>query len=126
LTTANEYTDTAAAETLSSANAYTDTQISNLESSFNDYRLQTEQRFKEIDKRFDRQGAMNAAMANMALSTAGLQGVNRVGVGAGFQGKEQAVAIGYQRVINPNTTLNISGALSDEEKSGGVGVGFSW
>ena len=46
-----------------------------------DHRLETAQRFQEVDKRFDRQGAMSAAMMNMALSTNGLAGQNRLGVG---------------------------------------------
>ena len=114
------------ADTLSSANSYTDTKFANIESVFKDYSLQTERRFQEVNKRFDRQGAMSAAMMNMATSTSGLQGRNRIGVGAGLQGQEQAVAVGYQRVVNSNTTLTISGALSREESSGGVGVGFGW
>ena len=113
-------------DTLSSANSYADTRFAGLESTFKDYSLQTERRFQEVDKRFDRQGAMSAAMMNMATSTAGLRGQNRIGVGAGLQGAEQAVAVGYQRMINENTSLSISGALSKEESSGGVGVGFSW
>ena len=113
-------------DTLSSANSYTDTRFAGLESTFKDYSLQTERRFQEVDKRFDRQGAMSAAMMNMATSTAGLRGQNRIGVGAGLQGADQAVAVGYQRMINENTSLSISGALSKEESSGGVGVGFSW
>lgn len=63
---------------------------------------------------------------NMAVSTSGLQGRNRIGVGAGFQGDEKAIAVGYQRMVNQNTSLSISGAMTEEEKSGGVGVGFSW
>ena len=114
------------ADTLNSAKNYTDARFADLENTFKDYSLQTERRFQEVDKRFDRQGAMSAAMMNMATSTSGLRGQNRVGVGAGFQGQEQAVAVGYQRVINDNTSLSISGALTKEESSGGVGVGFSW
>lgn len=62
----------------------------------------------------------------MAVSTSGLQGRNRIGVGAGFQGDEKAIAVGYQRMVNQNTSLSISSAMTEEEKSGGVGVGFSW
>ena len=47
-------------------------------------------------------------------------------MGAGFQGQEQAVSIGYQRIINDNTSLTIGGAFTKEESSGGVGVGFGW
>ena len=113
-------------DTLKSAKSYTDTRIQSLESSFADHRLETAQRFQEVDQRFDRQGAMSAAMMNMALSTNGLAGQNRIGVGAGMQGDEQAVSVGYQRLINPNTSISISGALTKEESSGGVGIGFGW
>ena len=110
-------------ETLKSSKEYTDTRISTLESSFSDFSDQTDRRFKEVDKRFDRQGAMSAAMMNMATSTAGLKGLNRVGVAAGFQGGEKAVAIGYQRIVSENVSLSVGGAFTDED---GSGVGFSW
>jgi trimeric autotransporter adhesin len=113
-------------ETLKSSKDYTDTRINSLESSFADLSSQMDRRFKEVDKRFDRQGAMSAAMMNMAASTAGLKGLNRVGVAAGFQGSEKAVAIGYQRIVNENISLSIGGAFTDNEGSGGAGVGFSW
>lgn len=113
-------------ETLKSSKEYTDTRVSTLESSFSDFSYQTDLRFKEVDKRFDRQGAMSAAMMNMATSTAGLKGLNRVGVAAGFQGNEKAVAIGYQRIISANTSLSLGGAFTDKDSSGGAGIGFSW
>ena len=113
-------------ETLKSSKEYTDTRVSTLESSFSDFSYQTDRRFKEVDKRFDRQGAMSAAMMNMATSTAGLKGLNRVGVAAGFQGDEKAVAIGYQRIVSENVSLSVGGAFTDEDGSGGAGVGFSW
>ena len=109
-----------------SANSYTNERVNALNSAFNDYRMETEQRFQKVDERFNRQGAMTAAMMNMASSAASVRGQNRVGVGAGFQGQEQAVSIGYQRIINENTSLTIGGAFTKEESSGGVGVGFGW
>lgn len=45
---------------------------------------------------------------------------------ASFSVFGKAVAIGYQRVVNANTSLTISGAFTEEESSGGVGVGFGW
>ena len=113
-------------DTLKTSKDYTDTRISGLESSFTDFSLQTEHRFKEVDKRFDRQGAMSSAMMNMATSTSGLKGLNRVGVGAGFQGSEKAVAVGYQRIVSDNVSLSLGGAFTEDESSGGAGVGFSW
>ncbi|WP_171553305.1 YadA-like family protein, partial [Acinetobacter sp. Ac_5812] len=112
--------------TASSANSYTNERVNALNSAFQDYRMETEQRFQKVDERFNRQGAMTAAMMNMASSASSVKGQNRVGVGAGFQGQEQAVSIGYQRIINENTSLTIGGAFTKEESSGGVGVGFGW
>ncbi|ENV11539.1 hypothetical protein F966_00094, partial [Acinetobacter higginsii] len=109
-----------------SANSYTNERVNALNSAFQDYRVETEQRFQKVDERFNRQGAMTAAMMNMASSASSVKGLNRVGVGAGFQGQEQAVSIGYQRIINENTSLTIGGAFTKEESSGGVGVGFGW
>jgi hypothetical protein len=109
-----------------STNSYTNERVNALNSAFNDYRMETEQRFHKVDERFNRQGAMTAAMMNMSSSAASVKGQNRVGVGAGFQGQEQAVSIGYQRIINDNTSLTIGGAFTKEESSGGVGVGFGW
>ena len=113
-------------ETLKSSKDYTDTRVSALERSFSDFSYQTDRRFQEVDKRFDRQGAMSAAMMNMATSTAGLKGLNRVGLAAGFQGDEKAIAIGYQRIVSENLSLSLGGAFTDEDGSGGAGIGFSW
>ncbi|MGP5537426.1 YadA-like family protein, partial [Psychrobacter glacincola] len=111
---------------IETSNTYTDTKFNALNDSIHNYLQDNGQRFKEIDDRFDRQGAMSAAMLNMATSTSGLQGKNRIGVGAGFQGSEQAVSLGYQRVINPNTSFSLGGAFTKDENSGGMGMGFSW
>ncbi|WP_374668506.1 YadA family autotransporter adhesin [Acinetobacter sp.] len=110
----------------SSANTYTNDRVNALNSAFQDYRMETEQRFQKVDERFNRQGAMTAAMMNMSSSAASVKGRNRIGVGAGFQGQEQAVSVGYQRLINENTSLSIGGAFTEKESSGGVGVGFGW
>ncbi len=95
---------------IETANAYTDTGIATLNNTFQSYEYENDRRFREVDERFDRQGAMSAAMLNMATSTSGLSGKNRIGVGAGFQGSEQAVSLGYQRVIHPNASVSVGGA----------------
>ena len=117
---------TAKTSAIETSKTYTDTRFASLNDSFQSYVQESGQRFKEIDERFDRQGAMSAAMLNMATSTSGLQGKNRIGVGAGFQGSEQAVSLGYQRVINPNASVSLGGAFTKDESSGGMGMGFSW
>ena len=42
-------------------------------------------RLDQQDHRIDQQGAMSAAMLNMAINAADIRTQNRVGVGAGFQ-----------------------------------------
>ncbi|MFZ7096420.1 YadA-like family protein [Luteimonas dalianensis] len=118
--------NTASAQTLSSANAYTDQKFAVWNDNFDSFRGDVERRFHDVDRRMDRQGAMSAAMLNMATSAAGLRTQNRVGVGVGFQGGESALSIGYQRAISERATVTFGGAFSGDESSVGVGAGFGW
>jgi autotransporter adhesin len=113
------YADAGDRQTLSSANAYTDQQISDL-------RTELDDRFSGFDRRLDRAGAINSAMAQMALNTAGLPGDNRMGVGVGFQGGKRALSVGYQRMIRPNASISIGAGFSGNERTTGLGAGFSW
>src|SRR5690606_10217808 len=83
---AKAYTDTTATQTLTSANAYTDNKFAAWNDTFTNFQGQVEERFRDQDRRIDKQGAMGAAMLNMATSAAGIRTQNRVGVGIGFQG----------------------------------------
>ena len=82
---------------IAAANRYADQRYSALSDSFAAHRGEVDDRFHRQDQRIDRQGAMNAAMLNMATSAAGLRTQNRVGVGAGFQSGQSALSLGYQR-----------------------------
>ena len=93
---------------------------------FDAFRGDVERRFHDVDRRMDRQGAMGAAMLNMATSAAGIRTQNRVGVGVGFQGGESALSVGYQRALSERATITVGGAFSGDEKSVGVGAGFGW
>ena len=115
-----------ATQTLGSANAYTDAKFAAWDDNFEAYRGDVERRFDDVDRRMDRQGAMNAAMLNMATSAAGVRTQNRVGVGVGFQSGESALSIGYQRAISERATVTVGGAFSGDEKSVGIGAGFGW
>lgn len=115
-----------ATQTLSSANAYTDAKFAAWDDNFEAFRGDVERRFDDVDRRMDRQGAMNAAMLNMATSAAGVRTQNRVGVGVGFQSGESALSIGYQRAISERATVTVGGAFSGDEKSVGIGAGFGW
>ncbi|MGO3128395.1 MAG: YadA-like family protein, partial [Luteimonas sp.] len=123
---AKAYTDNTATQTLSSANAYTDQKFATWNDSFETFKGDVDRRFYDTDRRIDRQGAMGAAMLNMATSAAGIRTQNRVGVGVGFQGGESALSVGYQRAMSDRATLTVGGAFSGDEKSVGVGAGFGW
>lgn len=128
LASANTYTDNTATETLTAANTYTDTrfaQLTGLSDSFESFRGEVGQRFTQQDRRIDRQGSMSSAMLNMAINAAGSQSARgRIAVGAGFQGGEQALSIGYGKRIGKTGSFSLGGAFSGNEKSAGIGFGM--
>lgn len=129
LVSANDYTDSTATETLSAANTYTDqrfAEITGLSDSFETFRNETDRRFQQQDRRIDKLSAMSGAYAGMAMNTSGLAGRNRVGVGVGAQGGEQALAVGYRRAIGNRASVSIAGAFSGDETSVSAGAGLSW
>jgi len=69
---------------------------------------------------------MNAAMLNMATSAAGVNQINRLGVGVGFSGGQSALSLGYQRLVGERTTITFGGAFSNDEASAGAGIGIGW
>ncbi|HBK44826.1 MAG TPA: hypothetical protein DDZ67_00015, partial [Xanthomonadaceae bacterium] len=68
---------------IAAANSYTDNRYAAMADSFDMYKGEIDDRLRRQDRRIDRQGAMNAAMLNMATSAAGIRTDNRVGVGVG-------------------------------------------
>ncbi|TDK27146.1 hypothetical protein E2F46_02730 [Luteimonas aestuarii] len=126
LASANTYTDTVAVQTLQSANDYTDSRFAAWDAQLDSIQRGIDDRFHQQDRRIDRQGAMSGAFAGMAMNTAGLSGQNRIGVGVGVQGGEQALAVGYQRAIGNRASVSLGGAFSGNEKSMMGGAGFSW
>jgi autotransporter adhesin len=108
------------------ANAYTDQRYSAMADTFQTYQGEVDDRFRRQDKRIDQQGAMSAAMLNMATSAAGIRTQNRLGVGVGFQSGESALSLGYQRAISDRATVTVGGAFSSDDSSVGVGAGFGW
>ena len=59
-------------------------------------------------------------------SAAGVNRVNRVGVGVGYQDGERALSVGYQRALGQRSTLTIGGAFTGSRSTVGAGVGFGW
>ena len=118
--------DSGIAGAVSTANSYTDSRIQSLGDTFQMYKGEMDDRFRRQDRRIDRQGAMNAAMLNMASSAAGINTTNRLGVGVGFQAGEAALSLGYQRALSEKATVTFGGAFSGDDKSIGMGAGFGW
>jgi hypothetical protein len=153
LATANAYTDTAVATggtaanaytddregairsdmqagdatTLSAANAYTDDRIAEVAGfaeSLGAFRDDVDRRFRQQDELTRRNGAMNAAMVNMGINAAGEQrGRGRIAVGAGFQGGERALSVGYGKRLGKRSSFSLGGAFSGSERSAGFGFG---
>jgi len=120
--------------TLNSANEYTDIAIQQLigfdADGLNDRLDALEDRFDDVDRRMhrqdrriDRMGAMSAAMLNMAINAAGTQSERgRIAIGAGFQGGERGLSIGYGKRIG-RASFSLGGAFSGSDRSAGVGFG---
>jgi autotransporter adhesin len=126
LEAATAHADNRSAGTLATANAYTDTRIDHIDARITNLQNYVDQRLHQQDKRIDRQGALSAAMMNMASSTAGVDTPNRIGAGVGFQNGEQAVSVGYQHAFGRKAAITLGGAISGKERVVGAGVGFGW
>jgi autotransporter adhesin len=101
---------------------------------FNERMSLVDDRFRDIDRRIDRQdkridglGAMTAAMAQMSAGAAAVQRDNRVAAGIGTQNGETALALGYQRSLRAGgAALTLGAAFTGDDASIGAGVGFGW
>jgi hypothetical protein len=125
MASANSYTDNATAQTLSSAKSYTDQKFAAWNDQFDQLRNDVEKRLAGTDRRIDRQGAMSSAMLNMAINAAGTQSERgRIAIGAGWQGGQSALSIGYGKRIGKSGSFSLGGAISRGEKSAGVGFGI--
>ncbi|WP_191862300.1 YadA C-terminal domain-containing protein, partial [Stenotrophomonas sp. AS012628] len=124
LSSANSYTDTKSAQAVTTANAYTDQRLAQFALDNNGLKQEMERRLRHQDQRIDRMGAMSSAMLNMAINAAGSQSPRgRIAVGAGFQGGEQALSIGYGKRIGERASFSLGGAFSNGERSAGMGFG---
>jgi hypothetical protein len=92
---------------------------------FNDKFEDIGQRLQEQDGRIDQQGAMNAAMVNMAINAANSRSERgRLGMGAGWQNGEGALSVGYSKQIGERASFSLGGAFSSDDTSAGVGFGI--
>jgi len=121
---ARNYSDAGDERTLSSANSYTDQRINAVVLDFSNVRAEMNDRFVQQDERISRNGAISAAMMQMAGNSAYAKpGRGRLAVGMGFQDGESALSVGYGRRIGDNVSFSLGGAFSSDERSAGVGFG---
>ena len=112
------------AATLQAANTYTDTRLHTLDSQMSQLQSDVWNRLGEQDQRIDRQGAMGAAMMNMAINAAGARSERgRVAVGAGWQNGENALSVGYSKAFG-RATFSLGGAFTNDDQSIGAGFGI--
>ena len=125
LQSAQTYSDAANAQTLATANAYTNQALQGYVTTdaFNQFESQVNAHFTEVSKQIDQIGATGAAWAGMAQNT-GSDDNNNVGVGIGSQGSQQALAVGYKRLLSKHASFSFGGAASGSEHSVSAGVGF--
>jgi hypothetical protein len=104
------------------AKNYTDTQVQVGENWAKSY---TDQRFQQLNDRIGRVAAMSAANAGWANNLR--DGRSGVGAGLGFAGGHSGLAVGY-RHQSPQSMVSwsIAGAISGNERSVSLGIGYSW
>jgi hypothetical protein len=124
LQTSRTYTDTRATATLASANSYTDQRIQALTLELGGLRTELNDRFEHQDRRISRNGAMSAAMMQMAGNSAYAKPARgRLAVGIGVQNGESALSVGYGRRFGDDLSMSIGAAFSSDDTSGGIGFG---
>jgi len=125
LASANAHTNTVATQTLTTANAYTDGRMQAFSDQFTQIQDDFNKRLRHQDSRIDQEGAMNAAMMNMAINAANARSEKgRLGVGAGYQGGEGALSVGYSKQIGDHASFSLGGAFSSDDSSAGIGFGI--
>lgn len=130
LVTARQYADGAARQASSEARAYTDQRVAGLVTyaDFEAFRSDANARFRTLDTRLNRVGAMGTALAGMAGAIAAASATNsRVSAAAGGYRGEAALAIGFAQRLPGNGAVLLAGSLAGGgESSGTLGMSFGW
>ncbi|MBB6183649.1 YadA-like family protein [Oleiagrimonas soli] len=126
LSAAQSYSNAQSTQTLSQANAYTDMRVQDITLDYSRFKDDVFQRIDRTNRHLNRSGAMSTAMAQMTASAAGGRTPNRVAVGVGFQGGQQAVSFGYQRNLGSRSTFTLGAAFSSGQSTAGFGVSTGW
>jgi autotransporter adhesin len=110
-------------EAIETAKTYADTQFNAVNKSLSDFRGEVNDRFRQVDSKIDRLGAIGAANTQMAINAAGATRSGRAAVGVGYQNGKSAMAVGYAQQISDRTRFSLGGAFSGKQNSVGAGIG---
>jgi hypothetical protein len=110
-------------EAIETAKNYTDTRFDSLNNKLDGFKNEVSDRFRRVDDKIDRMGAISAANTQMAINAAGATGNGRLAMGVGFQNAKKAMAVGYATQVSDRTRVSIGAAFSGSQNSIGAGVG---
>lgn len=105
---------------------YTDQQVQNgVRTAENWAKAYTDQQIAQLNDRIQRVAATGQASASMTGNFRDLP--NSVAVGLGWAGGHNALAVGYRHLTeNGHLSWSIQGAISGNERTIGVGLGYGW
>lgn len=84
-----------------------------------------DQRIGAQGQRINTVGALSAALS-MATPDARVSGANQFSMGVGHYQDQQALSVGYSRLVSPRTSLRVAAAFADGENAAGVGFNVGW
>ncbi|HEV2606473.1 MAG TPA: YadA C-terminal domain-containing protein [Xanthomonadaceae bacterium] len=125
LAAANAHTDTTAFSTLASANTYTDTRVNALSDDFNSFKSDVNTQFAQQDSKINTVGALSAALS-MIGPDGRIAGDNQFSMGVGNFHNQQAISMGFSRLITPHASVRLGAAFASGENEAGVGFNVGW
>ncbi|HTD28417.1 MAG TPA: YadA C-terminal domain-containing protein, partial [Xanthomonadaceae bacterium] len=125
LAAANAHTDTTAATTLASANTYTNTQDAALQDDFTNQVNGLTNQVNQLSSRINTVGALSAALS-MIGPDGRIAGDNQFSMGGGSFRNQQAVSVGFSRLLSPHASVRLGAAFANGENEAGVGFNIGW
>jgi hypothetical protein len=125
LASANTHADAGDASTLTAANGYTDTRVTSLSNDFNSFKSDVNAQFVEQGNRINTVGALSAALS-MIGPDGRIAGDNQFSMGIGNFHSQQAVSVGFSRLMSAHTSVRLGAAFANGENEAGVGFNVGW
>jgi trimeric autotransporter adhesin len=92
--------------------------VNNLQTQMND-------EFDQTNRRINTVGALASAMS-MIGPDGRVAGNNQFSVGTGTFHSQQAVSLGFSRLLSPHASVRVGAAFSNGENTAGVGLNVGW